>query len=29
MDVFYKVPDLVPLETIETLDELADVLFGV
>ena len=29
MDVFYKVPDLVPLEDIETLDDLADALFGV
>ena len=29
MDVFFKVPDLVALEDIETLDELADALFGV
>ena len=29
MDVFYKVPDLVPLEGIATLDELAEALFGV
>lgn len=29
MDVFYRVPDLVPLLDIETLDELADALFGV
>ena len=29
MDVFYRVPDLVPLPDIETLDELAGALFGV
>ena len=29
MDVFFKVPDLVPLDAIATLDELADALFGV
>lgn len=29
MDVFHKVPDLVALEDIETLDELAEALFGV
>ncbi|MDE0658524.1 MAG: hypothetical protein OXI79_02630 [Gammaproteobacteria bacterium] len=29
MDVFYKVPGFVALEDIETLDELADALFGV
>ena len=28
-DVFYKLPDLLPLEDIATLDELADVLFDV
>ena len=28
-DVFYKLPDLLPLEDIATLDELADILFGV
>lgn len=28
MDVFYRVPDLVSLPDIETLDELADALFG-
>lgn len=28
-DVFYKLPDLIPLKDIATLDELADVLFGV
>ena len=29
MDVFHKLPALLPLEDIETLDELAEVLFGV
>jgi hygromycin-B 7''-O-kinase len=28
-DVFYKLPDLLPLEEISTLDELADVLFDI
>lgn len=28
-DVFYKLPDIIPLKDIATLDELADVLFGV
>ena len=28
-DVFYKLPNLIPLKDIATLDELADVLFGV
>ncbi len=28
-DVFNKLPDLLPLEDIATLDELADILFGV
>lgn len=28
-DVFYKLPDLIPLKDIVTLDELAEVLFGV
>lgn len=29
MDVFHKVSDLVALKDIETLDELAEALFGV
>jgi len=28
MDVFYKLPHLLPLDQIETLDELADAVFG-
>lgn len=28
-DVFYKLPHLIPLENISTLDDLADTLFGV
>lgn len=28
-DVFYKLPNLLPLEDIATLDDLADILFGV
>ena len=28
-DVFYKLPNLLPLEDIATLDELADILFGI
>ena len=28
-DVFYKLPDLMPLDSISSLDELAEVLFGV
>ena len=28
-DVFYKLPDLLPLEDIATLDDLADILFDV
>ncbi len=29
MDVFHKLPRLLPLEEIATLDELATVVFGV
>jgi hypothetical protein len=28
-DVFYKLPHLLPLESISTLDDLADILFGI